>query len=476
MLRARLKTWLAGRQRALPCGICGRHASRPYREFGRYLKARAIGVEAMLHACAHCAHKQFLPDLDEGQLARVYGDMYSSESERESYAIHYRERLPPYRDFAERVLQLTEELGLPRSARVHEFGCGAGITVKQLRDLGFEATGSDWSPSAVRFAKELGNDHVFVENMNTPDALAGEKVDILLALHIIEHISDPPSALSRFASLLGPRSIIVLMTNHGDGIVNREHGMLFDSWFYFPQHIHYFSARSFKALGEAAGCKVLRLGTTRRRFVQVEAALGPPAPGQTSEEQLSEATRLFQNQEIEMVLALASSPLEPARIDLPPMAPESAIPPADWDSHEDFFRAESPWRRRIVDPTTYAPIQDMVHSSEHDYWYWDVAFVGDHWLAHYDRDPLPMLAFEAPANGTYRIEVTSGIRHDREPPCRFTVTRPDAPPETFTVDRVTSSRRTYTVKMRRGELFGVAVRATRCPNIQKAICLVSVRR
>ena len=137
---------------------------------------RAVGVEAMLHACDHCTHKQFFPELDPEQLAQVYGDLFSSESERESYAVHYRERLPPYRDFAERVLQLTEELGLPRSARIHEFGCGAGITVKYLRDLGFEATGSDWSPSAIRFAREMGNEHIVVEDMNTPEALAGETV------------------------------------------------------------------------------------------------------------------------------------------------------------------------------------------------------------------------------------------------------------------------------------------------------------
>jgi len=477
MLPSRLKSWLVRGERTVRCGICGRNASRPYREFGRCLKARAVGVEAMLHACDHCTHKQFLPELDPEQLAQVYGDhLFSSESERESYAVHYRERLPPYRDFAERVLQLAEELGLPRSARVHEFGCGAGITVKYLRDLGFKATGSDWSPTAIRFAKEMGNEHVFIEDMNTPGTLAGEKIDILLALHVIEHVADPPGTLSRFASLLGPRSIIVLMTNHGDGIVNREHGMLFDSWFYFPQHIHYFSAPSFKALAESAGLKVLRLGTTRREFVQVEAALGPLAPGQTREERLREMTLGFQNQELEMVLALESSPLEPACIDLPPKAPRDSSPPADWDSHEDYFRAESPWRRRIVDPVTYAPLQDMVHSSVHDYWYWDVAFVGDHWLAHYDREPLPMLAFEAPKNGVYRIEVTSGIRHDREPPCQFIVTRPDAPPEAFTVDHVTSSRRSYAVRMRRGDLFGVAVRAMRSPNVQKAICLISVRR
>jgi transcriptional regulator of aromatic amino acid metabolism len=51
-----------------------------------------------------------------------------------------------------------------------------------------------------------------------------------------------------------------------------------------------------------------------------------------------------------------------------------------------------------------------------------------------------------------------------------------ADPETFTVDRLTSSRRKYRPRMRRGDLFGVAVRTLRSPNLQKAICLISVHK
>jgi SAM-dependent methyltransferase len=477
MLRSNLKTFmtrLREHARAHHCKICGHKALRPYREFGRLLKARAIGVEATLHACSHCTHKQFLPELSAEQLAPVYAGMFETPSERESYAAHYQRALSPYKGFAERIVQLAKELGLPASARVHEFGCGAGITVRHLRAAGFEATGSDWSVSAIAFAREQGNEHVFLEDMNTPQVL--KDADILLALHVIEHVPDPVSTVAHFVTMLGPRSIIVLLTNQGDGIVNREHGMLFDSWFYFPQHIHYFSARSFKALAESAGCKVLRLGTTRRTFPQVEAALGPLEPQKTHEQRLDEVTRQFGNQELEMVLARATSPLEAPSITLPGPARADSRTIADWDSHEDFFIAESPWRRLIIDQRDYTPIREMVFSVVHNYWYWDMAFVGDHWLAHYDREPLPMVAFKAPRRGLHRITLTTGVRSENEPACQFIIMRPDARPTVFAVNHLPSRRRDYEVMMRKDELFGVAIRAAGTPNSQKAICLISIRR
>ena len=457
------------------CRICSHDAVRTYREFGRRLKARALGVEAMLHVCSHCTHKQYLPELDEEQLAPVYQGMFTTAEERASYAAQYKQPLPPYKGFVERIVQIAGELGLPQGARTHEFGCGAGILVHHLRAAGFRATGSDWSHAAVAFAKEQGNEHVFPEDSGTPRNLKDENIDIVLALHVIEHIPDPVSSLRQLASVLGPRSVIVLMTNQGDGIVNREHGMFFDSWFYFPQHLHYFSARSFMALARSAGCKVLRLGTTNRTFPQVEAALGPIAPGQSREERLRETTRRFQNQEMEMVLARDDSVLEEPRIELPDPAPEDSMGPAPWDSHEDFFATRSQWRRLVVKRSDYSHVVDMVFSDAHDYWYWGPAFVGDHWLAHYDDDLLPMLAFEAPRAGSYRFELRMGIRHEAEPPCQVIVTRPDAAPATFVIDHLASRRRSYQVTMRAKERFGVILRATRTPNTQKAICLVAVR-
>jgi len=116
----------------------------------------------------------------------------------------------------------------------------------------------------------------------------------------------------------------------------------------------------------------------------------------------------------------------------------------------------------------------MVFSDIHEYWYWGPAFVGDHWLSHHDDDFLPMLAFEAPHDGCYRFELTTGIRFATEPPCQVVITRPDAPPATFVVDHLSSRRHRYQVMMHAKELFGVIIRATRTPSAQKVICLVAV--
>ena len=204
------------------CYACDEAEIIPLWEHGRTLHARSLGEFAQLYACPSCGHKQFVPEFPVYKLAEVYATSYSTEDERAAYGSQYTHPSAPYLQFAERIGELARLYGLKPGARVHEFGCGAGITVHLLRKMGFDATGSDWSAGAVSFARDNGNAFVTREDMST--VATCEPLDMVLNLHAIEHVPRPIEALRNFAGIMKPEALLyrvmLATTNKGDVVLD----------------------------------------------------------------------------------------------------------------------------------------------------------------------------------------------------------------------------------------------------------------
>lgn len=385
------------------CFACGARTLSPRREHGRALFARSLGEFAQLWGCMTCDHKQFVPEFPVEKLADVYAHYYTTEDERAAYGSHYSQPAEPYLQFAERIAELAREYGLKPGARIHEFGCGAGITVHVLRQMGFDATGSDWSPGAVSFAHENGNAHIRQEDMTTLGEWS-EPVDMVLNLHAIEHVPRPVDVLKGFARIMGPRSLLYLNTNQGASIVNNRFGMHFDSWYYYPQHLHYFSPRSFEKIAARAELKPLLIGTTDRTFDQTDAA----------EPNASILKARMEGQEMEMLCARAESPHKARKFSTPDPWPTDDAPFFDHDSHADWFKPESPWRYWAGDPLSLEPVAEMVVSDQYEQRYFSPAYIGDCWVQG-GLEKVPVLEFVSPQSGVAVIEVRAALQYAGAP-------------------------------------------------------------
>ena len=92
--------------------------------------------------------------------------------------------------------------------RILDVGCGTGATLRKLEEYG-QATGVDISEEAVKFCKLRGCRNVYRIN-NQGLFFEDEMFDVVVALDVIEHITDDCAALSEYYRVAKENGILVL--------------------------------------------------------------------------------------------------------------------------------------------------------------------------------------------------------------------------------------------------------------------------
>lgn len=98
---------------------------------------------------------------------------------------------------------------------VLEIGCGRGAMARYLVELGARTvTASDFSPSAVRQAREIladTNATAAVEDIERM-SYSSASFDTVVSFETIEHCPDPQRAVNELARVLRPRGTLILTT------------------------------------------------------------------------------------------------------------------------------------------------------------------------------------------------------------------------------------------------------------------------
>lgn len=94
-----------------------------------------------------------------------------------------------------------------------DIGCGGGLVCEPLARLGGHVTGADADPVAIEVAKEHAeNSGLDIEYFNKPAEEIEEQYDVVLALEIIEHVSDPAAFVENCAKLCKPGGLVIFST------------------------------------------------------------------------------------------------------------------------------------------------------------------------------------------------------------------------------------------------------------------------
>lgn len=100
--------------------------------------------------------------------------------------------------------------------RLLDIGCGGGLVAEPMARLGFAVTAIDADPTTLAAARThaagAGLDIDYRETTAEALAAAGETFDVVLALEVVEHVTDPALFLAAAAALTAPGGAFVAST------------------------------------------------------------------------------------------------------------------------------------------------------------------------------------------------------------------------------------------------------------------------
>jgi 2-polyprenyl-6-hydroxyphenyl methylase / 3-demethylubiquinone-9 3-methyltransferase len=97
-----------------------------------------------------------------------------------------------------------------------DIGCGGGVLSEPLARLGATVTGLDPAPTNIAVATlhaQKGNVPVSYRNSTIEEAVAnGERFDIVLAMEVVEHVTDAAAFTASVCAALKPGGLLVMAT------------------------------------------------------------------------------------------------------------------------------------------------------------------------------------------------------------------------------------------------------------------------
>jgi SAM-dependent methyltransferase len=141
---------------------------------------------------------------------------------------------------------------------VCEIGFGSGRLLRRFLDDGATVTGVDRGQLGIDVDPRLRRCGRLVDgDVETAD-LPGAAFDLVYAVHVVEHVTDPGTVLRRAYDLLRPGGLLYLLTPTADSAGPRVLG---PAWWLLedPTHVRFFSPQSARIALLAAGFTRVRV-------------------------------------------------------------------------------------------------------------------------------------------------------------------------------------------------------------------------
>ena len=173
-----------------------------------------------------------------------------------TYAQAYSETEVEHRTLLARLMLAAITEGRGRNGgKLLEIGCGEGWFLSAADRAGYAVRGLDFSEAGLtKFHPQFLDRCQFGDAFESLDRLieSGDRVDVCVMEHVLEHVVDPQALLARLPRLLSPGGVMAITVPNDFSplqIAARKAGVIDrDFWVAPPQHLNYFNAETLPAL------------------------------------------------------------------------------------------------------------------------------------------------------------------------------------------------------------------------------------
>ncbi|AKF06782.1 class I SAM-dependent methyltransferase [Sandaracinus amylolyticus] len=218
-------------------------------------------AEYMTYWCDRCAFGMVHPSPTPDEVARAYDvDYYTHDAHwggarRRTIEQRVREHLAWRVDRSKPTHDALADVLAGPPLRICEIGCGNGLAAGRMRDLGHHLTCVEIDPAARAIARDRGLEVHEGTAEQLPAALEGQRFDVVVMIHVLEHCIDPVAAMRNVARLLEPSGRFVCEVPNNTCRALERSGPAW-AWFDVPRHLLFFSESSLRALCSAQQLRV----------------------------------------------------------------------------------------------------------------------------------------------------------------------------------------------------------------------------
>jgi SAM-dependent methyltransferase len=246
-----------------PCGHCGDRDGEVLWTGREHEYDNTTDEEFRFVRCPSCGLVRLNPRPDVSELARIYPPdyyAYNLLSEEPDDELGFTDRMK-MRMYQRRLEALVDHLGKAGPIRILDVGCADGRLLDWYRTSSvgdrLETHGIEMDESAAAAAKRRGH-RVVAGRFEVDRELEPGAFDLILALHVIEHVDDPKRFAQRAASLLAPGGLFFVATPNWDSADARRLG---GHWGgnHFPRHWTLYDERTLRSLADSVGLRLDRV-------------------------------------------------------------------------------------------------------------------------------------------------------------------------------------------------------------------------
>jgi len=230
------------------------------------------GLDVTTVLCKNCGLMRTDPYLDYDSIRTFYRDYYRPIYVGYPKATHefFEEQLNHGQKIFTFLNDLRTDINI---TKVYEIGCGAGGILEFFKEKGLQVAGCDLGSEYLEYGKDKGL------QLDCGNSRLLEKygpADLVILCHVLEHIRDPGSEVTRLRNLLKPGGLLYVEV---PGILWTMHSSYIDFLIYLQNaHVYNYCLKSLDFVMSQSGFKRIR-GTEQVKAVyQMMNVIKPQLP------------------------------------------------------------------------------------------------------------------------------------------------------------------------------------------------------